>query len=46
MKDLDYVNIHSGNLLNFIIDKVGGYIKEKMEINIDKTKIHRNLGSN
>ena len=34
MKDSDYVNISSVNLLYFIIDKVDGFIEEKMEINI------------
>ena len=34
MKDSDYVNINSVNLLYFIIDKVDGFIEEKMEINI------------
>ena len=34
MKDSDYVNINSVNLLYSIIDKVDGFIEEKMEINI------------
>ena len=29
MKDFDYVNIHSVNLLYFIADKVDEYIEEK-----------------
>ena len=29
MKDFDYVNIHSVNLLYFIIDEVDRYIEEK-----------------
>ena len=33
MKDFDYVNIQSVNPLYLIIDKVDGYIEEKMEIN-------------
>ena len=28
MKDLDYVNIHSVNLLYIIFDKADGYIEE------------------
>ena len=34
MKDSDYVRINSVNPLNLIIDKVDGFIEEKMEINI------------
>ena len=33
MKEFDYVNIQSVNPLYLIIDKVDGYIEEKMEIN-------------
>ena len=33
MKDFDYVNIQGVNPLYLIIDKVDGYIEEKMEIN-------------
>ena len=29
MKDFNYVDIHSVNLLYLIIDKVDGYIEEK-----------------
>ena len=32
-KDFDYVKINSVNPLYLIIDKVDGYIEEKMEIN-------------
>ena len=34
IKDTDYVNIYSVNLLYFIINKSDGYIEEKIEINI------------
>ena len=34
MKDSDYVNINSVNLLYSIIDKVDGFIEKKMEMNI------------
>ena len=34
MKDSDYVRINSVNPLYLIIDKVDGFIEEKMEINI------------
>ena len=34
MKGSDYVKINNVNPLYFIIDKVDGYIKEKMEIDI------------
>ena len=34
MKDSDYVKISSVNPLYLIIEKVDGYIEEKMEINI------------
>ena len=34
MKDSDYVRINSANPLHLIIDKVDGYIEEKMEIDI------------
>ena len=34
MKDSDYVRINSANPLYLIIDKVDGYIEEKMEIDI------------
>ena len=34
MKDSDYVKINSVNPLYLIIEKVDGYIEEKMEINI------------
>ena len=33
MKDFDYINIQSVNPLYLVIDKVDGYIEEKMEIN-------------
>ena len=33
MKDFDYVKINSVNPLYLIIDKVDGYIEQKMEIN-------------
>ena len=34
MKDSDYVNINSVNLLYSIIDKVDGFIEKKMEMSI------------
>ena len=34
MKDSDYVRINSAKPLYLIIDKVDGYIEEKMEIDI------------
>ena len=34
VKDSDYVNINSVNLLYSIIDKVDGFIEKKMEMNI------------
>ena len=33
MKDFDYINIQSVNPLYLVIDKVDGYIEEKMEMN-------------
>ena len=35
IKDSDYVEINSVNPLYLIIDKVDGYIEEKMEINFN-----------
>ena len=46
MKDSDHVNIHSVNLLYFIIDKVNGYIEESNEnkyLNIASAHINKEI---
>ena len=50
MKDLDYVNIHSVNLLYFVIDEVDGYVEKsngnKYLTLVSTDKIHRTLEQN
>ena len=50
MKNLDYVNIHSVNLLYFVIDEVDGYVEKsngnKYLTLVSTDKIHRTLEQN